>query len=87
MRKLTEQEVAEEATRIRDIDNWPNSPLLPVKVLGGRELGVVTAYNLTQVFVVSILDWLKMTPRQRAKLEVRNYDSVEAMIEAGWVGD
>jgi hypothetical protein len=80
---------AAECAAIRKEDNWPRWPVLPVKKSGGYDIGIVIAGELTRVWLVNMFDLEQGI--YRADLEARyksiTYESVEAMVADGWMGD
>ena len=86
MRELTEAEQAREVARIEG--PWPMKHVLPMKNLYSSQLGftfrsedaswVVYHGNLQEVLGTPIAAWT---------LPKVSFDSTEAMVRAGWVGD
>lgn len=81
---------------ILDTWSWPNFPILPVKnyklVKPGEmpECGVITASQVgaggkIQVLMVNI--WALTKETKEEDLQKMDYDSLDAMLAAGWVGD
>ena len=83
MRQMTPAEIATEVARIRDTENWPMGDKLPVKRWTGREYMCGLVYSAcatsgSPVAVPTVYDvgWPPM-----------EFASIEAMVEAGWIGD
>jgi hypothetical protein len=75
-------------------DNWPNWPLLPVKLRNGKcfedpeGFGIILAGSLTQVWIGGIFD-LKEGARLKdelAKFPVKEYKSLDELLET-WTVD
>lgn len=88
---LDPKKVAAEVTAIRDQDNWPMWPVLPVKTVASaktREYGIILAGDMTTVWFVNIYE-LKagaIAPQLEGRHSI-TFDSVEEMVTAGWIGD
>lgn len=101
MREMTEEEVADETHMIRAHELWPVWPVLPVKngldrdergwprhgiiVSGGLRAGV---QEPVKVYIVNLFD-LKTGPLgpQLEGKETIEFETVETMVRAGWIGD
>lgn len=78
---MTAEEKARESARMRDVESWPCYPLLHVKKLGPSgyvAFGVVRAHRPFEVRLKGAFDVAE---------SVESFESVEAMVEAGWIGD
>lgn len=89
----SEEEIVEEAFFIRMEPGWPLWPILPVKNLLTDEhrdrLGILVSGDLTTVYRMTMFD-LKSgvsVAEQIKDVEKIEFDSVEDMVRAGWVGD
>jgi hypothetical protein len=77
-RAMTRWEKAREVARIRNVFGWPQFPILHVKKLGANgyeAFGTISAND--QALVV----------KHKFDEKVEQFDSVEVMVEAGWIGD
>lgn len=89
---LTEEDVAHEVACINNEDIWPLWPVLPMKRIGGfgddDGHGILVASHKTRIYIMSLFE-LKPGPlkEQVAGRPVREFESVEAMVREGWVGD
>jgi hypothetical protein len=80
---MTPDEIAREVARIRDVDNWPMGDRLPVKRWRGSEYecGLLYAACATSGSPVPVPTvYVDGHPYP-------TYESIEAMVEAGWIGD
>ena len=79
---------------MQDTQNWPNWPILPVKnyklVKPGElpECGIIFSQEVeagkdVTVFVVNIF----MLPADLSNVPQTKYESLDALLAAGWVGD
>jgi hypothetical protein len=67
---------------------WPNFPILPVKKVDGSwECGIVVANDLATVILVNMWSLAAMTAQDLEQCERLTFDSVEALVAAGWIGD
>lgn len=96
MRDLSDEEVAEEVRLIGAQQGWPMWPLLPVKNLRRGEpdypkedeVGVVLANDLTTVWIKNLFDFEEGTiGAQLEGVKKVEFDTVEDMVRAGWIGD
>jgi len=71
-------------------DDWPHWPFLPMKKRTkdsfGWKFGVIIADNLSKV-IISNLFMLPDTVEELMNLNCEEYESVEAMLEDGWIVD
>lgn len=83
---MAEVEVNRSVAWIKDIDRWPYFPWCPIKNPNKRESGgfpkiaQIHSSELSNVRSGSI--WNSTTPEI-----IEEYDSVEALVAAGWVVD
>lgn len=91
---MNDEQIAQEVTWIEDRNKWPMWPILPMKHLDrtyndDNKHGILTFNRLNRVYLLSIFDFkkdvsigdtLKDTPYEE-------FESVEAMVREGWVGD
>lgn len=77
---------------ISNPSQWPMFPLLPVKNIKEKEsggfskIGFIVASDKTHVIEGNVM----AMPQSRAEFNLlpkHRYDSVEALVEAGWVVD
>jgi hypothetical protein len=88
---MNEEQIAQEVAWINDENKWPLWPVLPVKTLGvtPRRHGIITTNHLSRVYDISIVDFKSDVSIGHTLLDVpyTDYESVEAMVREGWVGD
>lgn len=86
----------EEAGFIADLSQWPRWPVLPVKYRGtdhdekpgDHTCGIVLATAPHTVILVNLWDLQNGDLRpQIAGKETIEFDSIEEMVRAGWIGD
>lgn len=100
MRDLTAEEQAYEVRMIKASSAWPLFPILPVKKLGAvfsrveepdRTSGIVLSSELDtpKVYFLNLfrLDKDKTIRENCDAAESIEFESVEAMVAEGWVGD
>lgn len=78
----------EEVRMIKAQEGWPFWPVLPVKRPGTDQCGIVTAAAPSTVIVMNM--WSLRTgsiSEQTKDAEHIEFESVEAMVADGWVGD
>jgi hypothetical protein len=89
--------VKTEKELIQDVDRWPNWPVLPVKnhkMVGPGsfpECGIIHARDVQRggkvtVYMVNLF-MLPLTEEQIKALQKFEYEDLDAMLAAGWVGD
>lgn len=87
MRQLSEAEVAHEVAQIEARD-WPWFPFLPVKRLGAANdedrIGVVTDQEPAKVYLCNLSEVSRL---QDGDVRTIEFESVEDMVRANWVGD
>lgn len=87
---LTDEQVADEAHMIKMEPGWPRWPLLPMKNISqeDRPVGVLVSGRLTTVYLKNLWDFEsgQLGP-QLEDVPTVNYESVEAMVRDGWIGD
>lgn len=79
----------EEIRRIENEDGWPNWPLLPVKKLGQREIGVLWARDVDYASEGDPFDFysganMYNTPSTWGTPIKK---TAKELVEEGWVGD
>lgn len=93
---LTDAQVAEEMRMIEMEPGWPRWPVLPVKNIrrgekdypDDQEVGILIAGNLTTVYFKNLWDLQNgaLGP-QLEGVPTATYESVEALVRDGWIGD
>lgn len=90
---LNSAQITYEVAMIRDGDNWPHWPVLPVKnvnlpVTAPNRHGIVLAMDLTRVWFINLYELQagKIGPQLKGRDSVA-FGSVEEMVTAGWIGD
>ncbi len=98
MRDLTDEEVAQEVQWIDAEPGWPRWPLLPVKNIHrgdpeykGESHGIIgcnEADGKRTVYFKNLWDFEtgKLGP-QLEGVERETFESTEALVRAGWIGD
>lgn len=97
---LTAEQQADEVDKINSPSIWPFFPILPVKLLGRPGLrkggdhdhGIILASEVAEKRpVIYIVNLFSLKPgdlhSQLVDLPTIKFDSVEAMVAEGWVGD
>lgn len=96
---MSEDQIMEEIGFIEQVGAWPNWPVLPVKNMrrGDRdypkdeEVGIILATQnkaIPQVILMNM--WELETGSLTSQIEGKRrliFDSIEAMVRDGWVGD
>lgn len=81
----------EDIAFIKDPTRWPNKLVLPVKnykerIEGGwPKMGIIMVFNTQTVFLKNMFELDHNT--DFSTLPKQEYDSVEAMVAAGWIVD
>jgi hypothetical protein len=93
MRTLTDAEVAREVALFLETP-WPYGHRCPVKNLYTGRIGTIfraldSGRIVTHVFCTNVFRSIERTPQQLRDegIEIQEFESVEAMVRAGWVGD
>lgn len=87
---LTDEQIAEEVALINDELKWPMFPVLPMKTIGRtpREHGILLSGSLSTIYHVGLFD---LSPGQLGPqiddAKKTTYETVEAMVRDGWIGD
>lgn len=78
---------------IQNEQRWPNWPILPMKRLPKErkfgefpELGVMLATRKTVVYLVDLYR-LPQTPEGWKKAEQKNYNTLDELLNDGWIVD
>lgn len=96
MRTLTDDEVVEEAGFIRRESGWPNWPVLPVKHInrGDRDhpededVAIMVAGAGPKVFLVNMLALHSGSLKPQLEgVPVREFETIEDLVRAGWIAD
>lgn len=84
--RFSAEEAAEECRLIRNVELWPMWPWLPMKNYDKEPtgLGMMHASDLTKVYLVTLFE-AGDTDFSTAPAE--EFESVEALVDAGWMGD
>jgi hypothetical protein len=90
-RELTDAEISEEVGFIKTVEMWPLYPVLPMKHRNRYQpghpkdqgLGVMVAGQGPKVWLVDLFQLDTLGPETPA-LE---FESYEALVAAGWMGD
>lgn len=81
-------DLEEEVREIMSLQKWPYYPILPVKKVDGSwECGIVVAPFLSTIIMVNLWALSGMSSEDLLKIERLQFDTVEAMVAAGWIGD
>ena len=99
MRTLTEAEISEEVGFIERFQVWPLWPVLPVKHINrgdpdhpeDQQVGVVFASVYQVIPEVILMNLLELQtgplgPQIEGKQRLK-FDSIEAMVRSGWIGE
>lgn len=89
---LSDDQVTKEVADINNEDIWPLWPILPMKLLGGPtddRTGILWCSDKTRIYRLTLIDLKPNVPleEQFKDVEVLEFESVEAMVREGWVGD
>lgn len=85
--RLSPEKEAEEVARIRDVLDWPCYPELHVKKIGTTGYDVFGTVRCEGERVIPIVHIKRMTAPVQPKQTEERFESVEAMVAAGWIGD
>lgn len=91
MKRLTPDEEVQEVADIANEDGWPLWPVLPMKNLyeDGEHLGLMFSGRRTIVYLMNLFDLrpgITYLDNLKGKPFVE-FESTEALVKAGWVGD
>jgi hypothetical protein len=93
---LNEAEVQLEARLIRAEEGWPLWPVLPMKNIHryddgypqDQTHGVMVSPEFTKVWIINLFELKSgLIKPQLVGRTCLEFESIEALIEAGWVGD
>jgi hypothetical protein len=93
--KLSPEQRVEELDFLRNPDQWPNWPLLPIKRYGAPgdppECALLDSIGAPEpkvrVVFVNMFQLRELTHAERQALRVEVYDSAEALLDDGWMVD
>lgn len=99
---LTDEQVAHEVAQIEDEDQWPRWPWLPMKNVNRYDakwsgenggLGMLLSPRLAKdtgrplrILFVNMLN-LSAALEPGSNVSAQEFESVEDMVRAGWIGD